>query len=245
MRVVILPSARATTDAAARFVARAVEATPGLVLGLPTGRTPMPFYRAIVDLHAQGRASFRRATTFNLDEFVGLGPDDPGSYDAYMRRHLFDHVDLPRASRHLLDGRARPWRAEVARYETAIARAGGLDLAIVGIGANGHVGFNEPADRLTARTHRVRLSPATRRANAALFGGRVGRVPTHALSMGIATILGARAVLLLATGGAKAAIVARAVDGPVTTRVPASLLQAHPNAVVVLDRAAAARLRVR
>lgn len=245
MRVVILPSSRATADAAARFVGRALSATPGLVLGLPTGRTPIPFYRALVDLHHRGGASFRRATTFNLDEFSGIGASHPGSYHAYMARHLFDHVDLPRRRRHLFDGLARPWRAEVAKFEAALRAAGGLDLAIVGIGANGHLGFNEPADRLMARSHRVRLSRESRRANVDLYDGRLADVPTHALSMGIATILGARAVLLLATGAAKAAIVGRAFDGPVTTRVPASLIQAHPNAVVVLDRAAAARLRVR
>jgi glucosamine-6-phosphate deaminase len=160
----------------------------------------------------------------------------------FLRRHLLDRVDVPRARAHGLNGAAKDWRKEAGAYEQAIARAGGLDLAFVGIGRNGHVGFNEPGDRLQARTHCVRLRTETRRDNADAFGGRWRDVPTHALSMGIGTILNARGIVLLAFGARKSAIVARALRGPVTTRVPASLLQLHPNAIVVLDRAAAAKL---
>jgi glucosamine-6-phosphate deaminase len=167
---------------------------------------------------------------------------DPRSYASFMRRHLFQHVNLAPERTHLLDGTRRDWQGEATRYESAIAEAGGLDLVILGLGRNGHIGFNEPAATLQARSHLVRLHPVTRRANAKLAGGRWQRVPERALSMGIATILQGRSVVLLATGAAKASIVRRALLGPVTTRVPASLLQLHPNVIVVLDRAAARSL---
>jgi len=242
LRVVIHPSAEAASLGLAEFLARMLRQQPALVLGLPTGRTPIPLYQALVGLHRRGRADFRHATTFNLDEFVGLRPRDPRSYHAFMRRHLFDEVNLAPQRIEFLNGRARRWRREAARYERRLAAVGGLDLVVLGIGGNGHLGFNEPAAALPAKTHLATLRPATRRANAWLFGGDVRRVPRRALSMGIGTILSARGVVLLATGRAKAAIVRRALTGPVTTRVPASLLQLHPNVVAVLDRDAAREL---
>lgn len=232
-------------SAAASHLLRHLAQQPSLVLGLPTGHTPIPMYRALVRAHRAGRADFSRVTTFNLDEFAGQGPGDPGSYHTFMTAHLFSRVNLRPAHTHVLNGRASDWRREIARYERLIARAGGLDLVVLGIGRNGHLGFNEPADALDARTHRVALRPGTRKANAALFGNRWQDVPTHALSMGIGTILNARCAVLLATGATKARIIARALAGPVTTRVPASLLQTHPNVIVVLDRAAAAELNRR
>lgn len=241
MHITTYLTADQAANAAAQRVLRHLRATPTLVLGLPTGTTPVPLYRALVRAYQHGRADFSRATTFNLDEFIGVGAGDPGSYRTFMETHLFAHINLPARRAHVLDGRARDWRREAARYEARITRAGGLDLVILGIGRNGHLGFNEPGPTLTARTHRVALRPESRRANAALFGGRWQDVPTHALSMGIGTILGAREVVLLATGESKAAVVARALRGPVTTRVPASLLQVHPRVTVVLDRAAASR----
>lgn len=243
MRILTYVSANAAARAAARLVLGHLSQNPRLVLGLPTGNTPIPMYQALVRAYRQGRADFSRATTFNLDEFVGLGPDDPGSYRRFMNAQLFDHVNLPARRAHMPDGRTRNWRDEAARYERRIARAGGLDLVVLGVGSNGHVGFNEPGPSLDARTHRVALRPESRRANAHLFGGRLTDVPTHALSMGIGTILAARHVVLLATGPSKTRVVARALEGPVTTHVPASLLQTHPDVVVLLDRDAAAQLR--
>ena len=241
MRIVVFPSDRRAATGVAQFVARAVQAQPDLVLGLPTGRTMVPVYEELVRLHRRGRADLRRTTTFNLDEFIGLGPDHPGSYRTFMRSHLFDGVNIPPAARHFPRSTADGAR----RYDRQIADAGGLDLCILGIGTNGHLGFNEPALQLTPGTHRVRLTAASRRANAYLFSGRVSDVPRTAMSMGIRTILNARTVVLIATGSEKAAIVRRAIAGPVTTRVPASLIQTHPNSLVVLDRDAAARLRSR
>ncbi len=242
MHVVKYTTASRAAAAAAAIVTAHLSRNPRLVIGLPTGNTPIPMYRALVRAYEQGRADFSRATTFNLDEFLGLGTRDPGSYRAFMKAELFDRVNLPSTRAHMLDGTAADWRRETARYERRIVQAGGLDLVVLGIGGNGHLGFNEPGDELDAHTHRVALRPESRRANAHLFGGRWQDVPSHALSMGIGTILRARQVVLLATGAAKARIVARALSGPVTTRVPASLLQTHPDVVVVVDRAAASAL---
>jgi glucosamine-6-phosphate deaminase len=199
----------------------------------------VPVYGELVRLHRRKLADFSRATTFNLDEFAGIRSDDPGSYCTFMRRHLFDAIDLPKSSSHF----PGPSRNGPLEYDRKIERAGGLDICVAGLGTNGHVGFNEPGPSLHAMTHRVKLLLATRRANAHLFGGRVADVPPFAFSMGIGTILRARAVLLLVTGADKGAVVKRALFGRVTTRIPASLLQTHPNSVVVLDRSAAAAIR--
>lgn len=242
MHITTYTTAERAAEAAARLVLRRLHDTPDLVLGLPTGSTPVPLYRALVRAYTQGLADFSRATTFNLDEFLGLARDHAGSYRTFMETHFFDHVNLPSRRAHVLDGATSDWKREAARYEAQLAKAGGLDLVVLGIGRNGHLGFNEPAPTLAARTHRVILKPETRRANAALFGGRWREVPREALSMGIGTILSAREVVLIATGRPKARIVARALQGPVTTRVPASLLQVHPNVTVVIDRDAASQL---
>lgn len=242
MRVRTYSSADALARALASDVADCIAGNPQLVLGLPTGRTPIPFYRALADLYRLGRVDFSRARTFNLDEFVGVTRTDPSSYRAFMQRHLFDHINLPARRINFLDGTARDVRRECARYERAVTRAGGIDLQILGLGGNGHIGFNEPARALVARAHRTRLSAATRRANAGLFDGRMSAVPREALSMGMATILQARRIVLVATGAAKAGCVARMIEGPVTTRVPASFLQLHGNVEVWLDRAAGRQL---
>jgi glucosamine-6-phosphate deaminase len=232
----------AVARAAAAHVRRLVAARPDAVLGLPTGRTPVQLYARLAAFHAAGRLDFSRVTTFNLDEFLGLPAGHPATYRTFMNTHLFSHVNLSRRRIHFLDGAAPDPVAECRRYETAIGRAGGIDLMILGIGTNGHIGFNEPAATLTAESHRARLLPATLRSNAALFDGRVGRVPREALSMGVGTILRSRAIILLATGRTKAEAVAAAVRGPITTRMPASLLQVHGDVTLMLDRAAAAGL---
>jgi glucosamine-6-phosphate deaminase len=242
MYIRIFSTAESLARALALNMARATTVNPSLVLGLPTGRTPIPFYRELIRLHRAGRLDCARIRTFNLDEFIGISPRDPRSYRAFMQRHLFDHVNVSAAQIHFLDGTAGDVVRECARYERAIVRAGGLDLQILGLGTNGHIGFNEPAAALVARTHRTSLRAATRRANVGLFGGQLTAVPREALSMGVATILHARRIVLMATGAAKARSVARMVGGPVTPRVPASFLQLHRQAEVWLDRAAAGRL---
>jgi glucosamine-6-phosphate deaminase len=241
-RVLVFPDARAVAVALAGCVGATLAEQPDLVLGLPTGRTPLLLYEELVRRHARGEADFARATTFNLDEFLGVEPDHPASYRAFMRRHLFDHVNLDPSRTNFLDGGAADAEQECERYEREIDRAGGIGLQILGIGTNGHIGFNEPAPELEARTHRVTLKPETRRSNAALFGGDPARVPAEALSMGLGTILQARRAVLIATGESKARCVERLVNGPITTLLPASFLQLHPSAEIYLHAQAAREL---
>jgi glucosamine-6-phosphate deaminase len=234
-----------TSDAVARAlaadIAGALERRPRLVLGLPTGRTPIPLYRELVRLYQLHRVDFSHVVTFNLDEFLGVAGSDPRSYRAFMQRHLFDHINVQPDRIYFLDGTVRDVDRECRRYERAIVRRGGIDLQILGLGTNGHIGFNEPARALIAQTHCTRLRPATRRANAELFG-RATAVPREALSMGMATILHAKRIVLAATGPEKAGYVNRMVNGPVTPMLPASFLQLHRHAEVWLDRKAASRL---
>ncbi|MGC4082066.1 MAG: glucosamine-6-phosphate deaminase [Vicinamibacterales bacterium] len=235
-------NADSVARALARHIARSLQQMPHLVLGLPTGRTPIPLYAELVRLHDAGLASFAEATTFNLDEFLGIEGTNPCSYRAFMDRHLFAHVDIRSRRIHFLNGAADDPNAECRRYERQIARAGGIDLLLLGLGTNGHIGFNEPGVSLMSATHRTRLTTTTRRANASLFGGRAANVPREALSMGMGTILHARRIILLATGPAKAAAVRRLVRGPITPKVPASFLQVHRSVEVWVDRAAGAQL---
>ncbi|MBI4475635.1 MAG: glucosamine-6-phosphate deaminase [Acidobacteria bacterium] len=241
--VEIHATGREVAVSVAQRIARALRGKPTLVLGLPTGRTPLNLYRELARLTAAGQADFSRASTFNLDEFLGLAAAHPGSYRSYMERHLFTHVNLQPDRIHLLDGNARDPLRECEHYERAIREAGGIDLQLLGIGANGHIGFNEPGPSVSARTHRTRLHPETRRANAMLFGGDWRKVPREALSVGVGTILRAREIILLATGRDKAACIQRMVYGPVTPRVPASFLQLHSNVRLVLDATAGASVR--
>ena len=244
-RILIFPNERAAARALARRIAESLANNPRLVLGLPTGRTPVRFYHELATLVARGGASFAHATTFNLDEFLGIPADHPGSYRRFMETHLFSRVDVPPPYVNFLNGAAKNAAGECARYERAIERAGGIDVQILGIGTNGHIGFNEPARTLHARTHRVRLRPETRRSNAGLFGGKLSAVPGEALSMGMGTILKARSLVLLATGASKAACIERLVNGPITTELPASFLQLHPDVTIMLDAPAAGRLKRR
>jgi glucosamine-6-phosphate deaminase len=242
-RISIFPDPSAVARRLAARIADALQANPALVLGLPTGRTPLLLYEALIELSKEGAADFSRATTFNLDEFIGVPASHPGSYRSFMQRHLFDRVNIDPSRINFLDGSAPDAAAEGCRYEAAIDDAGGIDLLILGIGTNGHIGFNEPSRGLAARTHRVTLKPETRRSNAPLFGGDPEAVPAEALSMGIGTILGAKSVVLLATGERKASCVEQVVRGPITTDLPASFLQLHPDVEIMLDEAAAAKLR--
>jgi glucosamine-6-phosphate deaminase len=178
--------------------------------------------------------------TFNLDEFAGLQPSDPNSYRTFMQTELFDHISIDPANIGFLDGAAADLTAECRRYEEAIRAAGGIDLQILGIGANGHIGFNEPAPGLCATTHIAHLKQESREANAQRFGGDWRRVPELALSMGMSTILGAREIILIATGAEKSTAVKGMIEGLITTGLPASLLQVHPAVTVMLDREAAA-----
>ena len=245
MKLTVFKDERALATTLAARIAVMLTGQPALVLGLPTGRTPIGLYHELGTLHSDRLVDLSQATTFNLDEFFGIGPDHPGSYRAFMDAHLFSRVNLQPERIHVLNGAAPDPDGECARYEQAIAGAGGVDLQVLGIGTNGHIGFNEPGLELAARTHRVTLKESTRRSNAALFGGVIGQVPKDALSMGMATILDARRIVLLATGKSKARCIDRVVNGAITTKLPASFLQLHPDVELMLDEAAAEKLTVR
>jgi glucosamine-6-phosphate deaminase len=234
----VQPSPRAVAREAARLIADAVADRPSLAIALPTGQTPLPLYRELIVSYAQSKIDFSHVSFFNLDEFAGLGHTDAGSYHAFLKHHLLDPLGIRANQIFTIRGDARDPVAEAARYEQAIAKRGGIDIAVLGIGANGHIGFNEPGKALFARTHRARLTAATRRANAGLFAGRASEVPREALSMGMGTILAARAIVLIATGRSKARAISAMFSGRITPSVPASFLQLHQDTTLVLDRAA-------
>lgn len=236
-RVETFPTAGAAASRAAEKIAALLRRKPRATLVLASGKTMQPVYRTLAELHRLGRAPFHRAVTFNLDE-LAVSPDDPRSFRSFMERRLFSKVDLPAASIHFLRGNARDPARECSRYEEELARLGPPDLALAGIGANGHVAYLEPGASLPPQTSRVRLSAATRQALAA---DGTHPVPREALTMGIESILAARAILLVATGRSKAEAVAAALEGPVTPLCPASFLTVHPRLSVVLDAAAASR----
>ncbi len=212
------------------------------MLGLPTGRTSLALYRELRERSSREHIDWSGVRTFNLDEFVGIGADHPGSYRAFMQAELFDHISIAPEPIGMLNGLAPDLKAECRRYEDAIAAAGGIDLQILGIGANGHIGFNEPAGGLCAHTHVAGLEQKAREANAQLFGGDWTAVPERALSMGMGTILAARHIVLMANSPDKAEAVHGMVEGLITTWLPASFLQVHPRVTVMLDDEASRRL---
>lgn len=246
MRVIRVADYQEMSEFAVALVARLVQAKPELVLGLPTGGTPLGMYARLVQAIRSGTLDLSRVTIFNLDEYVGLTENHMQSYAAYMRRHLYDQagVRFEPSRIHLPNGNAPDLVGACGAYEAAISAAGGIDVAILGLGANGHIAFNEPGCSLASRTRVVRLSERTVLDNARFFADPAA-VPRHAVTMGVGTIRDAHAVLLLASGAGKAHAIATALEGPVTSRCPASALQLHPSAVVVLDEDAAAALTVR
>jgi len=245
VEVIIRPSHDAVAALAADIVAAEVRENPALGLGLATGSTMELVYDELAARHARDALSFAQARTFNLDEYVGLAGDDASSYRYYMEQRLFSRIDVDAANTHLMNGAAEDLDAECVAYDQLIVESGGIDLQLLGIGRVGHIGFNEPLSALRSRTRVKALSPQTIEQNAALFGGDASRVPRHGLTMGVGTILDCRRCVLLATGESKAAIVAKAVEGPVTSMISASALQLHPRCVVIVDEAAATELSQR
>jgi len=243
MKVLICPSHDAAIDRAADLITEHVTGKPNAVLGLATGGTMVPLYERLVSLHRGGQLSFAGVTTFNLDEYVGIAPEHPCSYHTYMREALFRHIDIDAARTHLPHGKPDCLQAEADRYEATIAEAGGISLQLLGIGRNGHIGFNEPTSSLSSRTRVKTLAETTRQSNRQYFSSDED-TPRYAITMGIGTILAARECLLLATGADKAHAVADMIEGPVSAICPASALQSHPNATVILVRDASAKLRL-
>ncbi len=237
MNILTFDSEDQLNEAGAGILASVVQTNPSAVLGLATGGTPVGIYEQLVETHRRGLFSFARATTFNLDEYVGLPPEHPESYHSYMNQHLFRHMDLSSERTHIPNGNAADLAEECSRYDELIRQAGQLDLQLLGLGHNGHIGFNEPAHALLSGTHVVQLAAKTRAANARYFDSPE-EVPAQAITIGVGTILKARMILLVVKGADKAEIVHRALTGPITTDCPASLLQTHPHLVVLLDREA-------
>jgi glucosamine-6-phosphate deaminase len=242
--VLITDSAEEASRTAARLVGRAIRSKPALRLGLAAGNTPTGLYRQLVQFRHANRLDFSRVEIFSLDEFLGLPHASPHSFRAFFHRHLLAHINIDPTRLHLLSGAAdKDIGSTCDSYERLIRDHGGIDLQILGVGRNGHLGFNEPGSSLRSRTRMTLLSAETRRANAKPFEPEA--VPEWAVTMGLGTILEARALLVLAFGEAKAAAVAKAVEGPLTASVPASAVQLHPAAMLILDRKAASRLKNR
>ena len=241
MEVVIRDTREQAVSLTAALIARAIQARPNLVLGLATGRTMESVYELLVALHEDDGLDFSLVRTFNLDEYVGLPPEDPNSYRFYMNKHLFHRVNVDLRNTHLPNGMAENLDAECAAYEEAIRDCNGIDFQVLGIGKSGHIGFNEPLSAMRSRTRVKALTPETIEQNAPMFGGR-DAMPRRAVTMGVGTILECKRCVLLATGEEKAEVIAKAVEGPVTSMISATALQLHPRCTVIVDQAAASRL---
>ena len=238
MEIIIQPTQQAATEVAARIIARLLHDKPNAVLGLATGSTPLSLYRTLIAMNLD----WSRVTTFNLDEYIGLPRDHPQSYHSFMWENLFRHLNISQENIHIPDGNAQDIPKFCREYEEQILAAGGIDLQLLGIGTDGHIGFNEPSSSLASRTRIKTLTQQTCRDNARFFGSEES-VPHHVITMGIGTIMEARENLLLAFGTHKARAVAEAVEGPITSLNPASILQMHPVVKVILDEPAAADLK--
>lgn len=226
---------------AANLLAAQVVLRPESVLGLATGGTMLGLYGRLIEYYRQGDLDFGQVRTVNLDEYVGLQPTDAQSYAFYMRENLFDGINIRPEATHLPSGIAADVEAECAAYEALIQDLGGIDMQLLGLGPNGHIGFNEPADAFPVATHQIELSESTRQANARFFS-RPEDVPTRAITMGIGTIMQARRIVLCVSGPAKAEALRRVMTGPVDPRVPGSVLQLHPQVTVIADREACSLL---
>lgn len=241
MNIVIAKDYSEMSRIAANEFAHAIHANPSCVMGLATGSTPIGMYECLVEEFRAGTLNFSYSTTFNLDEYCGIAPTDPNSYRYFMDENLFSHINIQPQNIHLPNGNASDLEKECLSYEDAIAIADGIDIQLLGLGNNGHIGFNEPACSFPVTTHVVDLAQSTIEANSRFFETS-SDVPRQAITMGIGTIMKARKIVLLASGDGKADIVKRAFFGPVTPEVPASVLQLHRDVTVIVDDSAATKL---
>lgn len=238
MEIIIQETKEAASEVAARIIAGLLRKKPNAVLGLATGSTPLPLYKRLIAMDLD----WSEVTTFNLDEYIGLPREHPQSYHSFMWEHLFRHINIRKEHIHIPDGNAKDIPHFCVEYEAHIHNAGGIDLQVLGIGTDGHIGFNEPTSSLASRTRIKTLTQQTILDNARFFGN-TEQVPRHVITMGIGTIMEARQNLLLAFGENKAQAIAEAVEGPVTSINPASILQMHPVAKVCIDDGAASMLK--
>ena len=249
MKVIIRDNQHEASIWAAHHIANAIKAKAAVtgepfVLGLATGSTPIETYAELIRMYKAGEISFKNVVTFNMDEYVGLPVEHPESYHSFMYKYLFDHIDIPRANIHILDGNAPDLKAECDQYEKSIAAAGGVDLFLGGVGEDGHLAFNEPYSSLQSRTRVMTLTYDTLLVNSRFFENDINKVPKQAMSVGVATVLDSREVLILAFGHKKARAIQQAVEGPMTHVVTLSALQNHPCGTVVVDELAAGELKI-
>ena len=247
MKVIVLPDKESIGQAVGDIICDLVSQKPDAVLGLATGASPVPAYRRMIERHRAGGVSFREVTTFNLDEYCDLPEEHENSYHTFMREQLFSQIDILPENTHLLDGNCADERAECRRFTQVVEAAGGIDLQLLGIGRNGHIGFNEPAGAFIGEAFKTALTPSTIEANSPYFtdtdpSGNVIPMPRYAMTMGVGMILRARQIVLVATGETKAQAVKSMLEGEITSQCPASALQTHPDVTVYLDPAAAALL---
>ena len=241
MEVIIRKDAASAAGLVARIIANAVKEKPCLTLGLATGRTMERLYGLLGKMHKEQGLDFSLCRSFNLDEYIGLPPSDPNSYRSYMNAQLFSKVNIDLRNTHLPDGMAPDLAAGCRKYEECIVECGGIDLQLLGIGCSGHIGFNEPLSSLSSRTREKALTPTTIAQNSPLFP-KPSDMPKRAITMGVGTILEAKRIVMLVTGAEKANILAKAVEGPVTSMVSASAIQLHKHCTVVVDEEAAGKL---
>ncbi|MCR8657202.1 glucosamine-6-phosphate deaminase [Paenibacillus endoradicis] len=241
MNILTFDTEEQLNEAGAGVLSGMVQMNPSAILGLATGGTPIGIYEQLVQTYKRGLVSFNKVTTFNLDEYVGITPEHHQSYSYYMRQHLFNQVDINIEQAYVPCGTATDLEEECVRYDRLIENTGQIDIQLLGLGHNGHIGFNEPSHALLSGTHIVELAEATKTANARYFSAEE-EVPQKAITMGVGMILKAKNILLVVKGEDKAEIVKRALTGPISTNCPASLLQTHPHLTVLLDRAAGSLL---
>ncbi len=241
MKIYVADDYQGMSRKAAAIIASHVTLKPDCVLGLATGSTPIGMYQELIAGHQRGDLDFSQVKSVNLDEYVGLAPDHDQSYRYFMNTNLFDHVNIDKANTNVPNGLAADPEAECQRYNQVIRDMGGIDIQVLGMGHNGHIGFNEPADHFPLETHVVELTDSTIDANARFFADR-NEVPRKAMTMGIRSIMQARQILVVVNGEGKADIVKKAFFGPVTPQVPASILQLHPDVILVGDKAALSKI---
>jgi glucosamine-6-phosphate deaminase len=243
MRLIILKDYQELSLAGAEYIADKINHAPdGFVLGLPTGSTPLGVYQELIRMYREGKISFSRVKSFNMDEYLGLPAEHPQSYHFFMWENFFRHIDIEGANTHILDGKTTDPEGECRAYEAAIKAAGGIDLFLGGMGEDGHIAFNEPFSSLASRTRVKTLTENTRAANARFFEGDPAQVPPAALTVGVGTVMDAREILIIVSGHNKARALRDAVEGGISHRCPLSCLQNHPKAVIICDEAAAAEL---
>jgi glucosamine-6-phosphate deaminase len=234
MKIINVGNYQELSERAAKIVIETVQNKPNAVLGLATGSTPIGLYNELIDDHAKNGTSYRKICTFNLDEYVGLEGSHPQSYLYFMRQHLFNHIDISPENTFIPNGKAEDTMKECERYEELIKEKGGIDLQILGIGQNGHIGFNEPGTSFSSRTHIIQLTESTRQANSRFFSS-MDEVPTHAVTVGIQTIMESRKILLLVSGQAKMEAFKRLLSDEIDESFPASVLKLHNDVTVITD----------